>query len=132
MLRRHIACQQVGQAVHPLRNKCRDCVAQRPYVRLHPLAYVTGNKPRSCIGSPPERGAQAHRIKPRHVLVLDPCLGQGIPCPRTSLWVARTLLEGIWTPSKGPGMLTWESRTVFGGPGCAYRVRCFLVEVRSN
>jgi hypothetical protein len=35
--------------------------------------------------------------------------------------MSRTLLGGIWTPSKGPGMLTWESRTVIGGPGCAYR-----------
>jgi hypothetical protein len=31
------------------------------------------------------------------------------------------LFGGIRTPSKGPGMLTWESRTVFGGPGCAHR-----------
>jgi hypothetical protein len=121
MLRWLIACQQGGQATCPLRNKCRDRAAQRPYVRLRPLAYVTGNKPRGSIGSPPERGAQAHRIKPGHVSVPDPCLGQGIPYPRTSLWVARTLLGGIRTPSKGPGMLTWESRTVFGGPGCAYR-----------
>jgi hypothetical protein len=37
------------------------------------------------------------------------------------LVVARTLLGGIWTPSKGPGMLTWASRTVIRGPGCAYR-----------
>jgi hypothetical protein len=37
------------------------------------------------------------------------------------LVVARTLLERIWTPSKGPRMLTWESQTVIGGPGCAYR-----------
>ena len=121
MPRGHIACQQGGQAARPLRNKCRDRAVQRPYVRLRPLAYVTGNKPRGSIGSPPERGAQAHRIKPGHVSVPDPCLGQGIPCPGTSLRVARTLLGGIRTPSKGPGMLTWESRTVFGGPGCAYR-----------
>jgi hypothetical protein len=121
MLRRHIACQQGGQAARPLCNKCRDRAAQRPYVRLHPLAYVTGSKPRGSIGSPPERGAQAHKIKPRHASVPDLCLCQGIPCPRTSLWVARTLLGGIQTPSKGPGTLTWESRTVFGGPGCAYR-----------
>jgi hypothetical protein len=121
MLRRHIACQQGGQTTHPIYNKCRDRAAQRPYVMLHPLAYVTCNKPRSCIRSPPERGAQTHRIKPRHVSVPDPCLGQGIPCPRTSLWVARTLLGGIRTPSNGPDMLTWESRTVFGGSGCAYR-----------
>jgi hypothetical protein len=121
MLRRHIACQQGGQAVRPLHNKCRDRAAQRPYVRLRPLAYVMGNKPRGSIGSPPERGAQAHRIKPGHASVPDPCLGQGIPCPGTSSWVAWTLLGGIWTPSKGPDTLTWQSRTVFGGPGCAYR-----------
>jgi hypothetical protein len=96
-------------------------VAQRPYVRLRPLAYVTGNKPRGSIGSPPEQGTQAHRIKPRHMSVSDPCLGQGISYPGISLWVARTLLGGIQTPSKGLGTLTWESRTVFGGPGCVYR-----------
>jgi hypothetical protein len=66
-------------------------------------------------------GAQAHRIKPGHVLVPDPCLGQGIPCSGTLLWVARSFLRGIRTPSKGPSMLTWGSRTVSGGPGCAYR-----------
>jgi hypothetical protein len=105
----------------PIRNKCRDRAAERPYVRLRPLAYVTGNKPRGSIESPPERGAQAHRIKPGHVSVPNPCLGQVIPCPGTSLWVAQTLLEGIRTPSKGPDTLTWESQTVFGGPGYAYR-----------
>jgi hypothetical protein len=95
-------------------------VAQRPYVRLRPLAYVTGNKPRGSIGSPPERGAQAHKIKPGHVSVPDPYLGQGIPYPGTSLWVARTLLGEIRTPSKGPDTLTWESQTVFRGSGCVY------------
>jgi hypothetical protein len=35
--------------------------------------------------------------------------------------VAWTLLGGIWSPSEGPDMLTWEFRTVIGGPGCAYR-----------
>jgi hypothetical protein len=100
MLRRHIARQQGGHAALPLRNKCRDRAAQRPYVRLRPLAYITGNKPCGSIGSPPERGAHAHRIKFGHVSVLDPCLGQGIPCPGTSLWVARILLGGIRTPSK--------------------------------
>jgi hypothetical protein len=32
------------------------------------------------------------------------------------LVVDRTLLGGIWTPSKGPDMLTWESPAVIGGP----------------
>jgi hypothetical protein len=43
----------------------------------------------------------------------------GYPLSRDPV-VARTLLGGIWTPSKGPDMLTWESPTVIGGSGCAY------------
>jgi hypothetical protein len=121
MLRWHIACQQSGQAMRPLRNKCRDRAAQRPYVRLHPLAYVTGNKSRGSIGSPPERGAQAHRIKPGHVSVPDPCLGQGIPCPGTLLWVAWTPLRGVRTSPKGSGLLAWEPWTILGDPGREYR-----------
>ena len=37
-------------------------MAQRPYVRLRLLAYVTSSWPRGSIGSPPERGAEAHVI----------------------------------------------------------------------
>jgi hypothetical protein len=44
----------------------------------------------------------------------------GYPLSR-DLVVAWTLLGGIWTPSKGPDMLTWESRIVIGGPGCVCR-----------
>jgi hypothetical protein len=91
-----------------------------PCVRLCPLAYVTGNKPCGSIWSPLERGAQVHKIKRGHMPVPDPCLGRDIPCLETLLWVARTILGGIWTPSKGPDTLIWESRTVFGGPSCAY------------
>jgi hypothetical protein len=120
MLRRHITCQQGGQATRPLRNKCRDRAAQRPYVRLRPLAYVTSNKPHGSIGSPPEWGAQAHRTKPGHVSVPDPCLGQGIPCPETSLWMARTLPRRIWTPSKGPWHAYLGVSDRIRGPGlCA-------------
>jgi hypothetical protein len=107
-------------------------VAQRPYIKLRPLAYVTGNKPRGSIGSPPERGAQTHRIKPGHVSVLDPCLGQGILCPRTSLWMARTLLGGIRTPSKGPDTLIGSPGPYSGVRVVRTKVRRFLVEVRSN
>jgi hypothetical protein len=132
MLRRHIAYQLGGQATRPLRNKCRDRAAQITYVRLRPLAYVTGNKPRGSIGSSPERGAQAHRIKHGHASVPDPCSGQGIPCPGTSLWVARTLLGGIRTPSKGPDTLLGSPGPYSGVRGVRTGVRCFLVEVRSN
>jgi hypothetical protein len=72
MLKGHIACQRGRQAARLLRNKCIDSAAKRPYVRLHPLAYVTGARPRGSIGPPSERGAEAHRIKPGHVSVPDP------------------------------------------------------------
>jgi hypothetical protein len=109
MLRGHIACQQGGQAARPLRNKCKDRMAMRTYFRLRPLAYITGNKPRGSIRSPPERGAQAHRIRPGHVLVLDPCLRQGIPCPGTSLWPG-PYLEGSGPHPRDPACL-------LGSPG---------------
>jgi hypothetical protein len=70
MLRRHIACQ----AARLIRNKCRDRAAQRPYVRLRPLAHVTGSRPRGSIGSPPERGAEAYAAWSGHVSAPDPCL----------------------------------------------------------
>jgi hypothetical protein len=38
----------------------------------------------ASIGSSPERGAQAHGIRPGHVSVPDPYIGQGIRCPGTS------------------------------------------------
>jgi hypothetical protein len=132
MLRGHIACQQGGQATRPFRNKCRDRTAQRPYVRLRLLAYVTSSKPRGSIGSPPERGAQVHRIKPGHVSVPNPCFGQGIPYPGTSLWMVRTLLGGIQTPSKGPDTLLGSPGPYSGVRVVRTGVRRFLVEVRSN
>jgi hypothetical protein len=114
MLRGHIACQQGGQVACPFRNKCRDRVAQRPYVRLCPLAYVTGNKPRGSIGSLPERGAQVHRIRPGHVAVLDPCLHLGIPCPGTSLWPGP--YSGVPGHIEGPGRAYRGPVLPRGGP----------------
>jgi hypothetical protein len=70
MSRRHIACQ----AARLIRNKCRGRVAQKPYVRLRPLAYVTGSRPRGSIGSPPERGAEAYAVWSGHVSAPDPLL----------------------------------------------------------
>jgi hypothetical protein len=60
-----------------------------------------------------------------------PLLMPGFPLS-WDLVVARTLLGGIWTPSKGPDMLTWESWAVIGGPGCAYRGPVPFAEVRFN
>jgi hypothetical protein len=75
MLRRHIACQWSEQVARFIRIKCRGRVAQRPYVRLRPLAYVTGGRPRGSIGSPPVWGAEAYMTWPGHVSAPDPCLG---------------------------------------------------------
>jgi hypothetical protein len=49
-------------------------VAQRPFVCLGLLAYVTGSWPRGSIGSPPERGAEAYAIWYGHVSAPDPRL----------------------------------------------------------
>jgi hypothetical protein len=74
MPRRHTACQWNGQVVRLNLNKCRGRVAQRPYVRLRPLAYVTCSRPRGSIGSPPGRGAEVYMIRSEHVSATDPCL----------------------------------------------------------
>jgi hypothetical protein len=74
MPRRHITCQWIGQAARFIHNKCRDRVAQRPYIRLHPLAYVTRTMPRGSIGAPPERGAKAYAVWSGHMSVPDPHL----------------------------------------------------------
>jgi hypothetical protein len=87
MLRRHITCQRNSQAARLLRNKCKDRAAQRPYVRLRPLAYVTGDMPRGSIGPPLERGAEVYMVWPGHVSAPDPPPGLdslGILCPRIS------------------------------------------------
>jgi hypothetical protein len=46
--------------------------AQRPYVRLRPLAHVTGSRPRGSIGSPPGQGAEAYMVWSGHVSAPDP------------------------------------------------------------
>jgi hypothetical protein len=74
MLRRHITCQWNGYAARLIRNKCRDRAAQRPYVRLRPLAYVTGSGPRGSIGISPEWGAEAYTAWSGHASAPDPRL----------------------------------------------------------
>jgi hypothetical protein len=49
-------------------------MAQRPYVWLRPLAYVTGSRPRGSIGSPPEHGVGALAVWSGHVSAPDPRL----------------------------------------------------------
>jgi hypothetical protein len=86
MLRRHIICQWSrwgvfnAEAAHHLPAcqavclLCNKCAAQRPYVWLRPLAYVTSSRPRGSIGSPPERGVGALTVWCEHVSASDPRL----------------------------------------------------------
>jgi hypothetical protein len=127
MLRRHIACQRNGQAARLIRNKCRGCVAQRPYVRLCPLAYVACSRPRGSIGSPTGQGAEAYTIRSGHVSAPDPRLALikarvfSVPESRDPLCVAQTLTRRGSDPIPGSGLLTWRSWTLPGSPVRIYR-----------
>jgi hypothetical protein len=78
-------------------------VAQRPYVRLRPLAYVMGSRPRGSLGSPPERGVEVYMVWSGHVSALGPRLAL------IKAWVffvpeSREPAEGGLDPTqRGPG-----------------------------
>jgi hypothetical protein len=88
--------------VRLIRIKCRGHAAQRPYVWLRPLAYVTGSRPRGIIGSPPERRVGAHAVWSRHVSAPDPRLAL------IKAWVFFALesrdpnVSGLDPPLRGP------------------------------
>jgi hypothetical protein len=105
----------VGQAARLIRNKCRGCAAQRPYVRLRPLAYVTNNRPRGSIGAPPERGAEAYTVRSGHVSALDPRLAL------IKAWV-------FFVPESRDPAMSGPDPTQ-GGSGTHPRVRFAPVEV---
>jgi hypothetical protein len=57
MLRGNVARQRGGRRRVVSTINVEAARLYGPYVRLGPLAYVTGLKPRGSSGSPPERGA---------------------------------------------------------------------------
>jgi hypothetical protein len=57
MLRGHVARQRGGRWRVLSAINAEATRLYGPYVRLGPLAYVTGLKPRGSSRSPPERGA---------------------------------------------------------------------------
>jgi hypothetical protein len=57
MLRGHVARQRGGRRRILSAINAETAHLYGPYVRLGPLAYVTGLNPRGSSGSPPERGA---------------------------------------------------------------------------
>jgi hypothetical protein len=119
----HIACQ----AARLIRNKCRGRAAQEPYVRVRPLAYITGSRPRGSIGTPPERGAEAYVVWSGHVSAPDPRLAL------VKAWVffvpeSRDLAVSGPDPAQGgpgpvPGVRArlWRFWTLPGGPVYTWR-----------
>jgi hypothetical protein len=57
MLRGRVACQRGGRRRVLTAINAKTAQPHGPFVRLSPLAYVTGHKPRSRGGFLPERGA---------------------------------------------------------------------------
>jgi hypothetical protein len=57
MLRGHVACQRGGRQCVLSAINAKTAKPYGPYVRLGPLAYVTGHKPCGRSGFPLERGA---------------------------------------------------------------------------
>jgi hypothetical protein len=127
MSSQHITCQWNGQAARLIRNKCRGRATQRLYVRLRPLAYVTGSKPRGSIGSPPKRGAEAYTVWFGHVSAPDPRLALikawvfFVPESRDPAVSGSDPTQGVRNPSQGSGSRPWRSWTLPGGPVCIYR-----------
>jgi hypothetical protein len=122
MLRRHITCQWNRQAARLICNKCGGRAAQRPYVRLRSLAYVTGSRPRGSIGSPPERGAEAPMVWSGHVSASDP---RPVLIKVRVFFVPESQDPAVSgpdptqrgpDPSQGSGLYPWRSWTLPEGP----------------
>jgi hypothetical protein len=96
--------------------------AQRPYVCLLPLAYVTGSWPRGGIRSPPERGAEAYAIWSGHVSALDPRLAL-IRVQVLLLLESRDLVLSDLGPSQGGSGPVGGPVCTHGGPGPCPEVR---------
>jgi hypothetical protein len=99
-------------------------VAQRSYVRLRPLAYVTCGRPRGSIGSPPRRGAVALCGQVHTRMGLDICRHR-TPAwarPRYSLPLSLgTRLWVVWIPGSGVQDSTRRSGLHSRGPGSCSR-----------
>jgi hypothetical protein len=133
MLRRHIACQWKGQGTlnaevaRLIRNKCRGRAAQKPYVRLRPLVYVTGSRPRGSIRSPPERGAEAYAVWFGHVSAPDPLLTLikawvfFVPVSRYLAVSGSDPAQRGLGPDLGVRARPWRFWTLPGGPVRTYR-----------
>jgi hypothetical protein len=96
--------------------------AQRPYVRLHPLAYDTGSEPHGSIGSPPEQGAGVYWVWPGHVMAPDPCMALSKASVSFVPESQDPAESGLGPTPRGPGPVPgvrrhppWRSWTLPGG-----------------
>jgi hypothetical protein len=129
MLRRHITCQWNGQAARPVRNKCRDRAAQRPYVRLR--RWLTSRAPCHVAASGLRLSGEQKRMRygPDTCRLRTPAWPWLRPVyslsqnPGTLLWVARTPHRGSGTHPRGPVCAC-------GGPGPYPEVRSVYTGVR--
>jgi hypothetical protein len=90
------------------------------YVRLRPLAYVTGSRPHGSIGSLLERGAETYAVWSGHVLAPDPRLAL------VKAWVlfvpeSRDLAVSGPDPAQGVRARPRRLWTLPGGPVRTYR-----------
>jgi hypothetical protein len=106
MLRGHIVCLRGGRRRILFVLNGETVRLQGPYVRLRPLAYVMGHKPRGSNGPPPERRAYGKAWTRASV---GPLLMPGFPHPRSLLWSRRY--------SKGPGAQRRDPAYLSGSPG---------------
>jgi hypothetical protein len=106
--------------------------AQRPNVRLRPLAYVTGGWPHGSIGSPPEWGAGTYATWSGHVLAPD---------PRLALIKVRVLLlleswdlvvSGLGPTQGGSGPVSGVRSVLHGGPRPCPEVQAVYPGVRTQ
>jgi hypothetical protein len=92
MSRGLVACQRGGRRRVPSAINAEVERLHGPYVRLGPLAYVTGLKPSSSSGAPP---GQEVPLRGGHVSAPDPYSCWGLPGPGA--------LPGPSPYSEGPG-----------------------------
>jgi hypothetical protein len=117
-----------GDVSYLQKMQCR--AAQRPYVRLRPLAHVTGSGPRGSIGSPPRRGAAVYRVWFGHVMAPDPRLAL------SEAWKffvpeSRDLAESGPDPTqRGPGPVPGVRHHPRGDPRLCPEVRSIYAGVR--
>jgi hypothetical protein len=123
MLRRHIVCQQGGQAARPF---VINAESARSRGLTSGSARWLMSRATSHVAASGLRlsGERMRRVKPDHALASDPCLCQGFPCPRTLLRPEPY--------SEGSGPHPRDPTCLLGSPGPQSGVRVVRIGVRRS